>query len=237
MINGTQVSTAICLAALFDSWNFCQTAIITGALSSDALMASTVPFRQESHILRGQAGQIDCAAALRGLLSGSEIRESHREDDERVQDPHCFRCQPQVIGACIDLLRQVAKTLETEANAVTDNPLVIGEKDEILSGGNFHAEPVAFAADQCALAITEIGSITERRIATLVDPALNYGLPAFLSPNPGLNSGFMVAEVTAAALMSENKQKATQFLGVFEQFRQYGLGAGILRHGVGWPRR
>ncbi len=209
MINGTQVSTAICLSALFDSWNLCQTSIITGALSSDALMASTAPFRQEIHILRGQAGQIDCAAALRGLLSGSEIRESHREDDERVQDPYCFRCQPQVIGACIDLLRQVAKTLETEANAVTDNPLVIGEKDEILSGGNFHAEPVAFAADQCALAITEIGSITERRIATLVDPALNYGLPAFLSPNPGLNSGFMVAEVTAAALMSENKQKAT----------------------------
>ena len=209
MINGTQVSTAICLAALFDTWSFCQTAIATGALSSDALMASTAPFRQEIHILRGQAGQIDCAASLRKLLSGSEIRESHREDDERVQDPYCFRCQPQVTGACIDLLRQVAKTLQTEANAVTDNPLVFPETGEILSGGNFHAEPVAFAADQCALAITEIGSITERRIATLVDPALNYGLPAFLSPNPGLNSGFMVAEVTAAALMAENKQKAT----------------------------
>ena len=207
MINGTQVSTAICLAGLFDAWRFCQTALITGALSSDALMASTAPFRQEIHILRGQHGQLDAAASLRSLLDESEIRESHREDDERVQDPYCFRCQPQVMGPCIDLFRQVAGTLEIEANAVTDNPLVVGN-DEILSGGNFHAEAVAFAADQCAIVISEMGSITERRIATLVDPALNYGLPAFLSPNPGLNSGFMVAEVTAAALMSENKQKS-----------------------------
>ena len=207
MINGTQVSTAICLAGLFDAWRYCQTALVTGALSSDALMASTAPFRREIHLLRGQISQMDAAQSLRDLLSGSQIRESHREDDERVQDPYCFRCQPQVMGACIELLRHAAGVLEVEANAVTDNPLVVNE-DEILSGGNFHAEPVAFAADQCALAITEIGSITERRIATLVDPALNYGLPAFLSPDPGINSGFMVAEVTAAALMSENKYKA-----------------------------
>lgn len=208
MINGTQVSTAICLAGMFDAWACCQAALVTGALSSDALMASTAPFRQEIHILRGQLGQIDCANSLRSLLQGSEIRESHRDDDERVQDPYCLRCQPQVMGACVDLLRQVSHTLEIESNAVTDNPLVVNDH-EILSGGNFHAEPVAFAADQVALAIAEMGSITERRIATLVDPALNYGMPAFLSPQPGVNSGFMVAEVTAAALMSENKQKAT----------------------------
>ncbi len=208
MINGTQVSTALALAGLFDGWRLAQSALITGALASDALMASTAPFRSEVHELRGQPGQVEAGQCLRELLAGSEIRESHREDDERVQDPYCLRCQPQVMGACMDILKQVAKTLEIEANAVTDNPLVIAEHNEIISGGNFHAEPVAFAADQCALAISEIGSITERRIATLVDPALNYGLPAFLSPEPGLNSGFMIAEVTAAALMSENKQKA-----------------------------
>ena len=209
MINGTQVSTALALAGLFDGWRLAQSALITGALASDALMASTAPFREEIHQLRGQLGQIDAGIFIRSLLSGSEIRESHREDDERVQDPYCLRCQPQVMGAAIDLFRHVAKTLEIEANAVTDNPLVIVEHGDIISGGNFHAEPTAFAADICALAITEIGSITERRIATLVDPALNYGLPAFLSPEPGLNSGFMIAEVTAAALMAENKQKAT----------------------------
>ena len=213
MINGTQVSTALALAGLFDAWRLSQSALITGALASDALMASTAPFRAEIHNLRGLPGQIEAGKTLRALLNGSQIRESHREDDERVQDPYCLRCQPQVMGAAIDLLRQAAQTLEIEANAVTDNPLVIigngRDKGEILSGGNFHAEPVAFAADQCALAISEIGSISERRIATLVDPALNYGLPAFLSPSPGLNSGFMIAEVTAAALMSENKQKAS----------------------------
>ena len=208
MINGTQVSTALALAGLFDAWRLAQSALITGALASDALMASTAPFRSEIHTLRGQAGQIDAGQCLRDLLLDSEIRESHRQGDERVQDPYCLRCQPQVMGACLDLFRQAAKTLEVEANAVTDNPLVITETANIVSGGNFHAQPVAFAADQCALAISEIGSITERRIATLVDPALNYGLPAFLSPAPGLNSGFMIAEVTAAALMSENKQKA-----------------------------
>ena len=208
MINGTQVSTALALAGLFDCWRCCRSALITGAISSDALMASTAPFRPEIHKLRGHQGQLDAAETLRGLLDGSAIRESHRDDDERVQDPYCLRCQPQVMGACIDQLRHVANTLVIEANAVTDNPLVITESCEILSGGNFHAEPVAFAADQCALVIAEIGSITERRIATMVDPALNYGLPAFLSPKPGLNSGFMIAEVTAAALMSENKQRA-----------------------------
>lgn len=208
MINGTQVSTALALAGLFDAWRLVQTALISGAMSTDALMGSTAPFRSEIHQLRGLRGQIDAGKSLRSLLDGSVIRESHREDDERVQDPYSLRCQPQVMGACIDQLRHVATTLEVEANAVTDNPIVVVEDGSILSGGNFHAEAVAFAADQCALAIAEIGSITERRIATTVDPAQNYGLPAFLTPNPGLNSGFMIAEVTSAALMSENKQRA-----------------------------
>lgn len=209
MINGTQVSTALALAGLFDGWRATTGALVTGAMASDAMMASTSPFREEIHALRGHAGQIAAARSLRELLDGSAIRESHREDDTRVQDPYCLRCQPQVMGACMDLLWQSAGCLEIEANAVTDNPLVIVENGDILSGGNFHAEPVAFVADQIALALSEIGSITERRIATMVDPALNYGLPAFLSPAPGLNSGFMIAEVTAAALMAENKQKAT----------------------------
>lgn len=218
MINGTQVSTALALAGLFDCWRLLKTALLTGAMSSDAMMASTAPFRAEVQKLRGHQGQIEVGKSLRALLAGSEIRAAHRQDDQRVQDPYCIRCQPQVMGACVDMLRSVATTLAIEANAVTDNPLVIldsGELDsgelargEILSGGNFHAEPVAFAADQMALAIAEIGSITERRIATLVDPGLSYGLPAFLSPSPGLNCGFMVAEVSAAALMAENKQKA-----------------------------
>ncbi len=208
MINGTQVSTALALAGLFDSWRLWLSAMVTGAMASDAMMGSTAPFRSEIHQLRGHRGQIDAGKALRKLLSGSEIRESHRDDDSRVQDPYCMRCQPQVMGACVELLRHAASNLEIEANAVTDNPLVIHEGELILSGGNFHAEPVAFAADQIALAVAEIGSITERRIATMVDPSLNYGLPAFLSPRPGLNSGFMIAEVTAAALMAENKQKA-----------------------------
>ncbi len=208
LINGTQVSTALALAGLFDAWNLAQTALISGALTTDALMGSTRPFAAEVHALRGLEGQIDAAQALSQLLEGSAIRESHREDDERVQDPYSLRCQPQVMGACFDQFRQVARMLQTEANAVTDNPIVVVETGEIISGGNFHAEPVAFGADQCALAIAEIGSIAERRIATTVDPAQNYGLPAFLTPEPGLNSGFMIAEVTAAALMAENKQRA-----------------------------
>ena len=205
LINGTQVSTALALAGLFRAHRAAQSALITGALSTDAAMGSSAPFHPDIHTLRGHKGQIDAAAALRGLLKGSVIRESHIEGDERVQDPYCIRCQPQVDGACLDLLRSVARTLEIEANAVTDNPLVLSD-NSVVSGGNFHAEPVAFAADQIALAICEIGAISQRRIALLVDPALSYGLPAFLAKKPGLNSGLMIAEVTSAALMSENKQ-------------------------------
>ena len=208
LINGTQFSTAYALAGLLCAHRLACAALVTGALSVDAAMASTVPFRPELHALRGHAGQIAVGAALTSLLEGSDIRQSHLEGDERVQDPYCLRCQPQVMGAALDLLVQAARTLTTEANAVTDNPLVLVESGEIVSGGNFHAEPVAFAADQIALALSEIGAISERRIATLVDPALNFGLPPFLTPDPGLNSGFMIAEVTAAALYAENKQRA-----------------------------
>src|SRR5690606_16925129 len=207
LINGTQVSTALALAGLFRAHRAAQAALITGALSTDAAMGSSAPFTADIHTLRGHKGQIDTAAALRGLLAGSEIRESHIEGDERVQDPYCIRCQPQVDGACLDLLRTAGRTLEIEANAVTDNPLVLSD-GSVVSGGNFHAEPVAFAADQIALAICEIGAIAQRRVALLVDPALSYGLPAFLAKKPGLNSGLMIAEVTSAALMSENKQMA-----------------------------
>ncbi len=208
MINGTQVSTAMALAGLFDAWVLAKTALVTGALSVDAAMASMAPFRPEIHALRGHRGQIDAGATLYALVSTSGICVSHQTGDSRVQDPYCMRCQPQVTGACIDLLRQVGATLQVEANAVTDNPLVLTADGSIVSGGNFHAEPVAFAADQTALAIAEVGAIAQRRVATLVDPALNFGLPAFLSPRPGVNSGFMIAEVTTAALMSENKQRA-----------------------------
>jgi histidine ammonia-lyase len=207
-INGTQFSTAYALAGLFESWRLAQTAIVSSALSTDAIMGSTAPTRPEIHELRGHRGQIEVAGILRTLMDGSEIRESHRENDDRVQDPYCIRCQPQVTGACIDLLRQSGRTLEIEANAVTDNPLVLVEDGAIISGGNFHAEPVAFAADQIALALAEIGAIAQRRIALMVDPALSHDLPPFLTPSPGLNSGFMIAEVTAAALMSENKHLA-----------------------------
>lgn len=207
LINGTQTSTALALAGLFRAHRALQAALVTGALSTDAAMGSTAPFHPDIHTLRGHQGQIDTAAALRNLLSGSVIRESHLEGDQRVQDPYCIRCQPQVDGACLDILRQVARTLEIEANAVTDNPLVLSD-DTVVSGGNFHAEPVAFAADQIALAVCEIGAIAQRRIALLVDPALSFGLPAFLAKKPGLNSGLMIAEVTSAALMSENKQMA-----------------------------
>lgn len=207
LINGTQVSTALALAGLFRAHRAAQAALITGAMSTDAAMGSSAPFHPDIHTLRGHQGQIDTAFALRALLAGSVIRESHIEGDERVQDPYCIRCQPQVDGACLDLLRSVGRTLEIEANAVTDNPLVLSD-NSVVSGGNFHAEPVAFAADQIALAVCEIGAISQRRIALLVDPALSYGLPAFLAKKPGLNSGLMIAEVTSAALMSENKQMA-----------------------------
>lgn len=205
LINGTQTSTALALVGLFKAWNCAKSALITGALSTDAAMGSSAPFHPDIHSLRGHQGQIDAGQTLRHLMAGSEIRDEHRDDDTRVQDPYCIRCQPQVMGAVIDLLRQAAKTLEIEANAVTDNPLTLSD-GSIVSGGNFHAEPVAFAADQIAIAISEIGAITQRRIALMVDPALSFGLPAFLSPKPGLNSGLMIAEVTSAALMSENKQ-------------------------------
>ncbi|MGR4864565.1 histidine ammonia-lyase [Caulobacter sp. LARHSG274] len=207
LLNGTQFSTANALAALFDAERLFQSALVTGALSTEAAKGSDTPFDPRIHTLRRQPGQIETAAALRALMAGSAIRDSHRLGDTRVQDPYCLRCQPQVMGAVLDILRQAAVTLSTEANGVSDNPLIFPDTDEALSGGNFHAEPVAFAADIIALAICEIGSIAERRIAMLVDPALS-GLPAFLTPKPGLNSGFMIPQVTAAALVSENKQKA-----------------------------
>ena len=170
-------------------------------------MGSTAPLHPEIHSLRGQPGQIEAAATMRALLDGSVIRESHREGDSRVQDPYCIRCQPQVTGAAMDVLRMAALTLEVEANAATDNPLVLSD-GQIVSGGNFHAEPVGFAADMIAMALSEIGAIAQRRIALMVDPTLSFDLPAFLTPKPGLNSGLMIAEVTTAALMSENKHLA-----------------------------
>ena len=207
LINGTQFSTAYALAGLFDGWRNAQSALVLSALSTDAIMGSTAPLHPEIHALRGHAGQIEAAAAMRALLAGSEIRESHVIGDTRVQDPYCIRCQPQVTGAAMDILRQAARTLEIEANAATDNPLVLSD-GQIVSGGNFHAEPVGFAADMIALALSEIGAIAQRRVALMVDPTLSFDLPPFLTPNPGLNSGLMIAEVTTAALMSENKHLA-----------------------------
>jgi histidine ammonia-lyase len=208
LINGTQFSTANALGALFDLWQMAQTSIVVAAMSTDAIMGSTAPLRTGIHALRGHRGQIEVASEMRNIMSGSVIRESHREDDARVQDPYCIRCQPQVLGAAIDVIRMAATTLEIEANAVTDNPLVLVDEGVIVSGGNFHAEPVGFAADQLALTIAEIGAIAQRRVALMVDPVLSFNLPAFLTPEPGLNSGFMIAEVTTAALMSENKHLA-----------------------------
>jgi histidine ammonia-lyase len=207
LLNGTQFSTAVALAALIEAENLFRSALVTGALSTDAAKGSDTPFDPRIHLLRRHRGQIETADALRALMAGSAIRASHLVGDERIQDPYCLRCQPQVMGAILDLLRQAAFTLANEANAVTDNPVVFADDGEALSGGNFHAEPVAFAADMMALAICEIGSLAERRLAMLIDPALS-GLPAFLTPKPGLNSGFMIPQVTAAALVSENKQRA-----------------------------
>ena len=206
LINGTQFSTALALVGLFDGWRNATASMVTAALSTDAIMGSTAPLQPEIHSLRGHRGQIDVAATIRQIMEGSVIRDSHREGDTRVQDPYCIRCVPQVVGAAVDLLRFAATMLETEANAVTDNPLVVGSG--IISGGNFHAEPVAFAADIIALALAEIGAIAQRRVALMVDPTLSHDLPPFLTPAPGLNSGFMIAEVTTAALMSENKHLA-----------------------------
>ena len=207
LLNGTQFSCAYALAGLFEAERLFSSALVSGALSTEAAKGSDAPFDPRIHALRGHKGQIETAQALRNLMDGSAIRASHLVDDSRVQDPYCLRCQPQVMGAVLDLLRQATTTLLTEANGVSDNPLIFSDTDEALSGGNFHAEPVAFAADMIALALCEIGSIAERRIAMLVDPALS-GLPAFLTPRPGLNSGFMIPQVTAAALVSENKQRA-----------------------------
>ena len=206
LINGTQVSTSIALAGLASIARVFDAALIAGALSVDALKGSDTPFDPRIQTLRGQPGQIRVAAILLELIGGSEIRDSHRHGDSKVQDPYSLRCQPQVMGAVRDLLANAGRTLAIEANAVTDNPLVLGP-GEIVSGGNFHAEPVAFAADTLAMGVCEIGNLAERRIALLVDPVMS-GLPPFLARDAGLNSGFMIAQVTAAALASENKQKA-----------------------------
>ncbi|MBV1927330.1 MAG: histidine ammonia-lyase [Rhodobacteraceae bacterium] len=208
LINGTQFSTACALAGVFEALRAVENSIIIAAMSTDAIMGSTAPLAAEIHALRGHQGQIEVAAKMRHLMAGSEIRESHVSDDHRVQDPYCIRCQPQVLGAALDVIRMAGRTLEIEANAVTDNPLVLIGEGRIVSGGNFHAEPVGFAADQIALALAEIGAISQRRVALMVDPTLSYDLPPFLTPNPGLNSGYMIAEVTTAALMSENKHLA-----------------------------
>lgn len=207
LLNGTQFCTAYALAGLFEAERLLQAALVTGALATEAAKGSDTPFDPRIHALRRHRGQREAAAALRALMAGSAIRASHLLGDDRVQDPYCLRCQPQVMGAALDVLRQAAATLATEANGVSDNPLIVVEDDTALSGGNFHAEPVAFAADMIAMAVCEIGSIAERRIAMLVDPALSR-LPAFLTPRPGLNSGFMIPQVTAAALVSENRQRA-----------------------------
>jgi len=204
LINGTQISTAIVLDVLFTAERLFGTALVAGALSVDALKGSVAPFDARLSAARGQPGQIDAARVLRELLDGSAIAASHR-DCGRVQDPYSFRCQPQVMGASLDLIRGAALTLEIEANAVSDNPLLFG--DEAISGGNFHAQPVAFAADILAMALCEIGSLSERRLAILVDPKLS-GLPAFLIEDSGVNSGFMILQVTAAALVSESKSIA-----------------------------
>lgn len=207
LLNGTQFSTAYALAGLFEAERLYRSALVTGIVSTEAARGSDAPFDPRIHALRGHRGQIETAEALCRMMGGSAIRASHRDNDIRVQDPYCLRCQPQVMGAVLDLLRQAATTLITEANGVSDNPLIFAATDEALSGGNFHAEPVAFAADMIAIALCEIGSLAERRIAMLVDPALS-GLPAFLTPRPGLHSGYMIPQVTAAALVSENKQRA-----------------------------
>ena len=205
LLNGTQVSTALALSGLVAAERNAEAAILAGAMSVDAVMGSDTPFDPRIHALRPHPGQQLAASHYRRLLAGSQIRASHLEGDDRVQDPYSFRCQPQVMGACLDLLANAARTLTIEANAVSDNPLVFAEDGAVLSGGNFHAEPVAFAADMIAMAVAEIGSLSERRIAALIDSTISL-LPPFLIRNPGLNSGFMIPQCTAAALMSENKQ-------------------------------
>ncbi len=207
LINGTQVSNALALAGLFAARAVLDAALVAGAMSVDAALGSDAPFDPRLIAVRGQPGQAEVARRLTALLAGSEIRASHREGDDRVQDPYSLRCQPQVMGPCLELLEAAATTLEREANGVSDNPLVFADDGLLISGGSFHGEAVAFAADQIALALAEIGSLSERRIALLTDPHLS-GLPAFLTPAPGLNSGFMLAHISAAALASENQHLA-----------------------------
>jgi histidine ammonia-lyase len=208
LLNGTQASTALALDALATAERNLKAAAIAGAMSTDALMGSDTPFDARIHALRPHPGQGRLAKAYRTLMADSEIRASHVTGDDKVQDPYSFRCQPQVMGACLDVLEMTARTLIIEANAVSDNPLVFPDDGEVLSGGNFHAEPVAFAADMMALAIAETGALAERRIAELIDTSIS-SLPPFLTYEPGLNSGYMMAHVTASALASENKQLAT----------------------------
>ncbi len=207
LINGTQTSTALAWHAFLGFEPVLEAALVVGALTVDAARGSDGPFDPRIHALRGQPGQIDVARYYRALLAGSAIRQSHETGDDRVQDPYCLRCQPQVVGACLDQLRHAARVLLCEANAVTDNPLVFADTGEMVSGGNFHAEPVALAADGMALAIAEVGAIAERRIAMLIDAGVSR-LPPFLTADAGLNSGFMIAHVTAASLASENKSLA-----------------------------
>jgi histidine ammonia-lyase len=207
LINGTQTSTALAWHAFLSFEPVLEAALVVGALTVDAARGSDGPFDPRIHALRGQPGQIDVARYYRALLAGSAIRRSHETGDDRVQDPYCLRCQPQVVGACLDQLRHAARVLLCEANAVTDNPLVFADTGELVSGGNFHAEPVALAADGMALAIAEVGAIAERRIAMLIDAGVSR-LPPFLTSDAGLNSGFMIAHVTAASLASENKSLA-----------------------------
>lgn len=203
LLNGTQVSTGLALAGLFGAENVFSAALVAGALSLEAIKGSVKPFDARIHAARGQPGQIAVAAAVRALLEGSQIDPSHPHCG-RVQDPYSIRCIPQVMGACLDNLQHAARVLRTEANAASDNPLVFTDTGEVISGGNFHAEPVAFAADIIALAVAEIGAISERRLSLLLDPGLS-GLPAFLIRDSGVNSGFMIAQVTAAALAAENQ--------------------------------
>ena len=206
LLNGTQVSAALAISGLVACENLLAASLVAGALSTDAALGSISPFDARIHAVRGHAAQSDVAAALLGLLAQSEIHDSHR-DCGRVQDPYSLRCMPQVFGAVLTTLRQAAQGLTIEANAVSDNPLVFAETGEVISGGNFHAEPVAFVADALAVAIAELGNMSERRTALLVDPDFSL-LPAFLATNPGLESGYMIAQVTAAALASENKMLA-----------------------------
>ncbi|MFD0708229.1 histidine ammonia-lyase [Photorhabdus akhurstii] len=207
LLNGTQVSTAFALRGLFEAEDLLAAAIVCGSLSVEAALGSRKPFDARVHEVRGQQGQIDVAALYRYVLEeSSELSDSHI-NCPKVQDPYSLRCQPQVMGACLTQLRHAADVILTEANAVSDNPLVFAEQGEVISGGNFHAEPVAMASDNLALVLAEIGALSERRIALLMDSHMSQ-LPPFLVENGGVNSGFMIAQVTAAALASENKALA-----------------------------